>query len=230
MKKNLKIFVVLLLALVMGLGLTACKKDKDDKQDNQDQQNGEQGGQDQQDGEQGEETITFKVTVAEDSAEYIVFLDEFVAGTELTEETSVQFKVENLPEGKGLVSVKAGETALTPSEEAVYTLQAKADVEISVELADLHKVLKGHLYMKSKDEGGRELPVEIGYKPFLRLGKQGENGSLGLPEGVERAFPGYTTENVTFTLEVGFIVKVGDVVEVVDGGNVVGTLTVTEVS
>jgi elongation factor Tu len=87
--------------------------------------------------------------------------------------------------------------------------------------------LKAHLYVLTKEEGGRHTPFHGNYRPQMFFRTADVTASLGLPAGVDIVMPG---DNLECTVELGqpLAVEKGSRFTIREGGKTVGTGIISE--
>ena len=91
-----------------------------------------------------------------------------------------------------------------------------------------HKKFNAHVYVLTKDEGGRHTPFFGNYRPQFYFRTTDITGVIELPEGTEMVMPG---DNVEFTVELihPFAIENGSKFSIREGGRTVGAGNVTEI-
>ena len=91
-----------------------------------------------------------------------------------------------------------------------------------------HKKFNAHVYVLTKDEGGRHTPFFGNYRPQFYFRTTDITGVIELPEGTEMVMPG---DNVEFTVELihPIAIENGTKFSIRDGGRTVGAGNVTEI-
>jgi len=91
-----------------------------------------------------------------------------------------------------------------------------------------HRLLKGEVYILSRDEGGRHTPFFNGYRPQFYVRTTDVTGVVTLNEGTEMVMPG---DNVTINIELITPVAVEEGLRfaIREGGRTVGAGVVTEI-
>ena len=91
-----------------------------------------------------------------------------------------------------------------------------------------HKKFNAHVYVLTKDEGGRHTPFFGNYRPQFYFRTTDITGVLELPEGTEMVMPG---DNVEFTVELihPIAIENGTKFSIREGGRTVGAGNVTEI-
>ena len=91
-----------------------------------------------------------------------------------------------------------------------------------------HTKFKGHVYVLSKEEGGRHTPFFNNYRPQFYFRTTDVTGVISLPEGTEMCMPG---DNVDMDIELitPVAMQVGLRFAIREGGRTVGAGTVTEI-
>ena len=91
-----------------------------------------------------------------------------------------------------------------------------------------HKKFNAHVYVLTKDEGGRHTPFFGNYRPQLYFRTTDITGVIELPEGTEMVMPG---DNVEFTVELihPIAIENGTKFSIREGGRTVGAGNVTEI-
>ena len=91
-----------------------------------------------------------------------------------------------------------------------------------------HKKFNAHVYVLTKDEGGRHTPFFGNYRPQFYFRTTDITGVIELPEGTEMVMPG---DNVEFTVELihPIAIEQGTKFSIREGGHTVGAGSVTEV-
>ena len=91
-----------------------------------------------------------------------------------------------------------------------------------------HKKFNAHVYVLTKDEGGRHTPFFGNYRPQFYFRTTDITGVIELPEGTEMVMPG---DNVEFTVELihPIAIENGTKVSIREGGRTVGAGNVTEI-
>ncbi len=91
-----------------------------------------------------------------------------------------------------------------------------------------HHKFTAHVYVLSKDEGGRHKPFFKNYRPQFYFRTTDVTGVIELPEGVEMVMPG---DNVEMTVELihPIAVEKGTRFSIREGGRTVGAGNVTEI-
>ncbi|MBP5204138.1 elongation factor Tu [bacterium] len=92
----------------------------------------------------------------------------------------------------------------------------------------VHTEFKAHVYVLTKEEGGRHTPFISGYKPQFYIKTADVTGEVVLPEGTEMVAPGDNTEfSVKLMDEVAL--EAGTSFAIREGGQTVGQGVVTEI-
>ena len=92
----------------------------------------------------------------------------------------------------------------------------------------VHTEFKAHVYVLTKEEGGRHTPFISGYKPQFYIKTADVTGEVVLPEGTEMVAPGDNTEfSVKLMDEVAL--ESGTSFAIREGGQTVGQGVVTEI-
>ena len=91
-----------------------------------------------------------------------------------------------------------------------------------------HKKFNAHVYVLTKDEGGRHTPFFGNYRPQFYFRTTDITGVIELPEGTEMVMPG---DNVEFTVELihPFAIENGTKFSIREGGRTVGAGNVTDI-
>ena len=91
-----------------------------------------------------------------------------------------------------------------------------------------HKKFNAHVYVLTKDEGGRHTPCFGNYRPQFYFRTTDITGVIELPEGTEMVMPG---DNVEFTVELihPIAIENGTKFSIREGGRTVGAGNVTEI-
>ena len=91
-----------------------------------------------------------------------------------------------------------------------------------------HKKFTAHVYVLTKDEGGRHTPFFGNYRPQFYFRTTDITGVIELPEGTEMVMPG---DNVEFTVELihPIAIENGTKFSIREGGRTVGAGNVTEI-
>ena len=91
-----------------------------------------------------------------------------------------------------------------------------------------HKKFNAHVYVLTKDEGGRHTPFFGNYRPQFYFRTTDITGVIELPEGTEMVMPG---DNVEFTVELihAIAIENGTKFSIREGGHTVGAGNVTEI-
>ena len=91
-----------------------------------------------------------------------------------------------------------------------------------------HKKFNAHVYVLTKDEGGRHTPFFGNYRPQFYFRTTDITGIIELPEGTEMVMPG---DNVEFTVELihPIAIENGTKFSIREGGRTVGAGNVTEI-
>ncbi|MGE9997572.1 elongation factor Tu [Catenibacterium mitsuokai] len=91
-----------------------------------------------------------------------------------------------------------------------------------------HKKFNAHVYVLTKDEGGRHTPFFGNYRPQFYFRTTDITGVIELPEGTEMVMPG---DNVEFTVELihPIAIESGTKFSIREGGRTVGAGNVTEI-
>ena len=91
-----------------------------------------------------------------------------------------------------------------------------------------HKKFNAHVYVLTKDEGGRQTPFFGNYRPQFYFRTTDITGVIELPEGTEMVMPG---DNVEFTVELihPIAIENGTKFSIREGGRTVGAGNVTEI-
>ena len=91
-----------------------------------------------------------------------------------------------------------------------------------------HKKFNAHVYVLTKDEGGRHTPFFGNYRPQFYFRTTDITGVIELPEGTEMVMPG---DNVEFTVELihPIAIENGTKFSISEGGRTVGAGNVTEI-
>ena len=91
-----------------------------------------------------------------------------------------------------------------------------------------HKKFNAHVYVLTKDEGGRHTPFFGNYRPQFYFRTTDITGVIELPEGTEMLMPG---DNVEFTVELihPIAIENGTKFSIREGGRTVGAGNVTEI-
>ena len=91
-----------------------------------------------------------------------------------------------------------------------------------------HKKFNAHVYLLTKDEGGRHTPFFGNYRPQFYFRTTDITGVIELPEGTEMVMPG---DNVEFTVELihPIAIENGTKFSIREGGRTVGAGNVTEI-
>ena len=91
-----------------------------------------------------------------------------------------------------------------------------------------HTEFEGHVYILTKDEGGRHNPFYSNYRPQFYFRTTDVTGVITLPEGTEMVMPGDTTE-MTVELIQPIAMEEGLGFAIREGGRTVGSGRVTKV-
>ena len=91
-----------------------------------------------------------------------------------------------------------------------------------------HKKFNAHVYVLTKDEGGRHTPFFGNYRPQFYFRTTDITGVIELPEGTEMVMPG---DNVEFTVELihAIAIENGTKFSIREGGRTVGAGNVSEI-
>ena len=91
-----------------------------------------------------------------------------------------------------------------------------------------HKKFNAHVYVLTKDEGGRHTPFFGNYRPQFYFRTTDITGVIELPEGTEMVMPG---DNVEFTVELihPIAIENGTKFSIREGGRTVGAGSVTDI-
>ena len=91
-----------------------------------------------------------------------------------------------------------------------------------------HKKFNAHVYVLTKDEGGRHTPFFGNYRPQFYFRTTDITGVIELPEGTEMVMPG---DNVEFNVELihAIAIENGTKFSIREGGRTVGAGNVTEI-
>ena len=91
-----------------------------------------------------------------------------------------------------------------------------------------HKKFKSHVYILTKDEGGRHTPFFANYRPQFYFRTTDITGVIELPEGVEMVMPG---DNVELDVELIHPIAIENATRfsIREGGRTVGAGNVTEI-
>ena len=91
-----------------------------------------------------------------------------------------------------------------------------------------HTKFTCHVYVLSKEEGGRHTPFFSNYRPQFYFRTTDVTGVVELPEGIEMVMPG---DNVQFTVELihPIAIEKGTKFSIREGGRTVGAGTVDEI-
>ena len=91
-----------------------------------------------------------------------------------------------------------------------------------------HKKFNAHVYVLTKDEGGRHTPFFGNYRPQFYFRTTDITGVIELPEGTEMVMPG---DNVEFTVELihAIAIENGTKFSIREGGRTVGAGNVTAI-
>ena len=91
-----------------------------------------------------------------------------------------------------------------------------------------HHKFKGHVYILSKEEGGRHTPFFNNYRPQFYFRTTDVTGVITLPEGTEMVMPG---DNVDMSVELihSIALEKGTKFSIREGGRTVGAGSVTEI-
>ena len=91
-----------------------------------------------------------------------------------------------------------------------------------------HKKFNAHVYVLTKDEGGRHTPFFGNYRPQFYFRTTDITGVIELPEGTEMVMPG---DNVEFTVELIHPIAIENCTKfsIREGGRTVGAGNVTEI-
>ncbi|WP_440251001.1 elongation factor Tu [Catenibacterium faecis] len=91
-----------------------------------------------------------------------------------------------------------------------------------------HKKFNAHVYVLTKDEGGRHTPFFGNYRPQFYFRTTDITGVIELPEGTEMVMPG---DNVEFTVELihPIAIENGTKFSIREGGRTVGAGVVSEI-
>ena len=91
-----------------------------------------------------------------------------------------------------------------------------------------HKKFNAHVYVLTKDEGGRHTPFFTNYRPQFYFRTTDVTGVVELPEGTEMVMPG---DNVTMEVELihPIAIENGTKFSIREGGRTVGAGVVTEI-
>ena len=91
-----------------------------------------------------------------------------------------------------------------------------------------HTEFEGHVYILTKDEGGRHNPFYSNYRPQFYFRTTDVTGVITLPEGTEMVMPGDNTEmTVTLIQEIAMEEGLGFAIR--EGGRTVGSGRVTKI-
>lgn len=91
-----------------------------------------------------------------------------------------------------------------------------------------HSEFEAEIYILSKEEGGRHTPFFKGYRPQFYIRTTDVTGEVMLPEGVEMAMPGDTT-NVNVKLITPIAMEDGLRFAIREGGKTVGAGVITKI-
>lgn len=91
-----------------------------------------------------------------------------------------------------------------------------------------HKQFKAHVYVLTKEEGGRKTPFIKGYRPQFYVRTTDVTGTVTLPEGVDMVMPGDTLE-IEVDLHTPIAVEKGMEFAIREGGLTVGAGKVTDI-
>ena len=91
-----------------------------------------------------------------------------------------------------------------------------------------HTKFKGHVYVLSKDEGGRHTPFFANYRPQFYFRTTDITGVIELPEGTEMVMPGDTVE-LTVELIHPIAIEQGTKFSIREGGRTVGSGNISEI-
>ena len=91
-----------------------------------------------------------------------------------------------------------------------------------------HTKFTCHVYVLSKEEGGRHTPFFSNYRPQFYFRTTDVTGVVELPEGTEMVMPG---DNLQFTVELihPIAIEQGTKFSIREGGRTVGAGTVDEI-
>src|SRR5574344_2449726 len=91
-----------------------------------------------------------------------------------------------------------------------------------------HTKFKAHVYVLTKDEGGRHTPFFNGYRPQFYFRTTDVTGMIDLPAGVEMVMPG---DNIDMTIELitPIAMETGLRFAIREGGRTVGSGVVSEI-
>jgi elongation factor Tu len=91
-----------------------------------------------------------------------------------------------------------------------------------------HTKVVEHVYVLSKEEGGRHTPFFNGYRPQFYVRTTDVTGAIGLPSGVEMVMPG---DNILMTIELiqPVAIEEGLRFAIREGGRTVGAGVVTKI-
>ena len=91
-----------------------------------------------------------------------------------------------------------------------------------------HTEFEGHVYILTKDEGGRHNPFYSNYRPQFYFRTTDVTGAITLPEGTEMVMPG---DNVAMTVKliVPIAMEEGLRFAIREGGRTVGAGVVTKI-
>ncbi|MFD4400032.1 EF-Tu/IF-2/RF-3 family GTPase [Kitasatospora sp. NPDC058478] len=149
--------------------------------------------------------------------------------------------VEIIGDGKSLVvkcaGVEVNRTAKGEQDgQAVAVLLrgvAAKDIEAGQVLAKpgsftARTTFKANVYVLSADEAGRDVSITAGYRPKFLIREKIIDGSIKLPDGIDRATPSESTD-LTVTLEHEIVLVKGLRFSLLHGPGIVANGAVTEV-
>jgi len=91
-----------------------------------------------------------------------------------------------------------------------------------------HTKFRGHVYILTKDEGGRHTPFFTGYRPQFYFRTTDVTGTLQLPEGIEMVMPGDNIE-INAQLITPIAMNEGLRFAIREGGRTIGSGVVSEI-
>ena len=92
-----------------------------------------------------------------------------------------------------------------------------------------HKTFEAHIYVLSKEEGGRHTPFGNGYKPQFYINTADITGTITLPEGTEFGQPGSDIEGAKIELVTSVAIEEGLRFAIREGNKTVGAGRVTKI-
>lgn len=85
-----------------------------------------------------------------------------------------------------------------------------------------------HIYVLSKDEGGRHTPFFNNYKPQISINNNKQTGTINFPSGTEMVMPG-DNNDITVTLEKKMSLKKGEYIKMYESDRLVAVGFITNV-